>query len=429
VDVPEDLTGAKVNAFVWNGSAWDTYPGVGNASGTFTIPGVPAGLFLVDVNGVYLYTTARVLDLGADVGGRSTAVYGSATDTVGGTVGGLVPWQPGDLFEWNDPNAGGGAYGFAGSDPATGATSLSGQASAWFGGLIDGAEGDVLYALQLSAKQAGTTQYAALTGVASFPSVEQVDGTPVEVTGALTPVDLSKTISFDLLESQFSSLVSAVNPSAQGGGVELNVVTMPGAATAGWVGYNVNLLYLYTTTDVALSGVPYGNPFPSSWGELAIAADSWFVSYTAPGATSSSIQSAFAYTTMPASQASLSPIRPGVTPVRDPKVGGASAFDALTGIGVTPVLSWTPPAVGAPTAYEVTIYQAANAGGSTSIDYVAEIVTTTTSLPLPPGLLQDGSAYVFVVTAVVSPIDSAVHPFRLSPTTASADALSGLMTP
>ncbi len=83
--------------------------------------------------------------------------------------------------------------------------------------------------------------------------------------------------------------------------------------------------------------------------------------------------------------------------------------------------------MGQPTSYRVTVYQLTASGGATSSQYVTEVVTTGTSLPMPPGLLTTG-AYVFVITALASPTQTAAAPFRMGPAFASADAVTGVAT-
>ncbi len=97
VTQPASLVGLQIEAYVWGGSSWTTFPGTGTANGTFTVPAVPAGLFMLNVAGSYVYTTAHKLDLGSEVLGRPTAVYGMASNVVGGVVQNLDPWQSTDL--------------------------------------------------------------------------------------------------------------------------------------------------------------------------------------------------------------------------------------------------------------------------------------------------------------------------------------------
>jgi hypothetical protein len=48
---------------------------------------------------------------------------------------------------------------------------------------------------------------------------------------------------------------------------------------------------------------------------------------------------------------------------------------------------------------------------------------------MPPALLVKGHSYGFTITAFSSPLDATTKPFHWSPTVASADVMTALMTP
>jgi hypothetical protein len=82
-----------------------------------------------------------------------------------------------------------------------------------------------------------------------------------------------------------------------------------------------------------------------------------------------------------------------LSPVRDLSVGGQRAVAPLRGVGLTPVLSWSPPAQGTPTRYAVTLFDLVDQ------NYSAAFFTTKTQLELPPFTLTAGRTYVAIVTA------------------------------
>lgn len=434
VDQPADLSGAEVVAFVWESGAWTSYPGTGTAAGTFTVPNVPAGPFLIAVGGNhhYAYTTARALDLGADLAGRPNAVFGPSTNTIDGELTNLDPWQADDLIQWYAPNVDGWAPSSLSSAPSTGATTFSGPSSWWQGRLIDASQGDMLYATQVSERIVMGNEVQVLSRYASFTGVEQQDGTPVTVSGALGAVAATESISLDFRGSQFEALLAAVSPSASAIATAATVYTQPGAGVAVAYSPGPDLLSLFTGNEDVKVTIPYPNPFPAAWGEILYTGTMWQVPFTAPGATSSGPLLGYTYSTMPAGEASTKVLVPLVSPPRSPEIGGKSASGDLEGIGLTPTLSWSAPAVGTPTAYQVTVWEVeiddAYDGGSV-IGQQAMIVTTTTNLTLPPGLLQKGHAYALTITAVASPIDATTTPFRSSPSMAVADVVTGLVTP
>jgi hypothetical protein len=431
VDVPVDLQGVQVEAYVWNAGSWTTYPGVGKADGSFTVPLVPAGLFMLDVGGAYVYTTAHKLDLGGEISGRHGAVMSTGGAAIAGAIQNLAPWQTDDLVEWFDANAGGAAYGFAMGGPAVGDTSLQNQQSTWIGSLVDATKGDVLYATQLSSFPAGGNIVALeISRYTSFSSVEQTDGVVTMVSGAFAPVTQSQMIDVDFAGSQFDTLGASVNPMASGLTALYDLTTAPGMSQAGMVGYYTDLMLIYPNgTDVKLGPVAYANPFSATWGTEVYAGETFAVAYTAPGATSQATVYGYVYVTLPSAQAATTTLKPVVSPVQNPLVNGKSAFGALNGISLTPTLSWSPPAVGTPSGYRILVSLIANSGGTSTSQYLASIFTVATSVPLPPNMLQKGSAYVFTITALSSPIDTATKPFHSSPTYAGADVLSSLATP
>jgi hypothetical protein len=427
LDQPAALTGVQVLAYVMENGAWKPYPGAGHDDGSFTIPDVPAGPFLVDVGGLYLHTTARELDLGADLGGRPDAVVPSNPSLVGGDLQNLSPWSTGDLVEWVSPGAGGVAYGFSnGADLPAGATSIGTLTSDWLGSLVDGNKGDVLYVTQLHMQTAATTYYASVVRFASFENIEQVDGSLTSVMGAFTGVPADQTVTVDIRGSEFAKHGKEVNPGATGAAYDL--ATAPGAGALGMLGFSADLLDVYPGESDAKVNAQIGNPFPAAWGTTVYAGETFNVDFTAQGATAATSQYGSIIVTAPPDQAAAGPIVPVVTPVLSPTIDGKDAFGAVDGLSLTPTLAWKAPAVGTPSGYGVTVYRLSNVGGASQLDYRAYVATTDTSLTLPPDLLEKGQSYVFVITARVSPIDMASAPNRASPSWASADAITGVAT-
>jgi hypothetical protein len=430
--VPIPLNQVQVEALVWDGSKWTIFPGYGQMDGSFTIPAVPAGEFMLDLAGTYVYTSAHKLDLGTEISGRPSATASSPGTQIGGTITNLSPWQTTDQIEWYDANAGGAAYSFVAIAPPAMATALTvQQPSTWKGALVEGAKADVLYATQIIPQSAPAGQYYTVGRFLSLMGVQQQDATLTSVMGSFTTVAADQTTAIDFRASEFAKQASAVNPNASGYGAAFDLATLPGAAQAGLIGYETDLLLVAPpgSNDVNLGTVNYANPFPAAWGTSVYAGESFSVQFTAPGASSATKHYGSVFVQLPPAQAAAGPIHLGVSPVQSPMVDGKSAFGSLAGISLTPVLSWSAPAAGTPTAYRVVVYQVANSGGSSTMQYVTTIATTSTTLPFPPNVLEKGSGYVFVITALVSPIDASTAPFRASPTMASADVLSSMAVP
>ena len=156
-----------------------------------------------------------------------------------------------------------------------------------------------------------------------------------------------------------------------------------------------------TMLDAAPGAVAYGDPYPESWGELAVTREDFTVTYPDGTATAAYLDVEDASAFPPG------PIVPTLTPVLNPKVDGRDATVLLRGVNVR-TLSWDPPAVGKPTAYIVKVL--ALAPGALPL---LTFVTTATSLSMD-GAECGGSPCAFEIDAVVSPVDLTSHPNRTS---------------
>ncbi len=245
----------------------------------------------------------------------------------------------------------------------------------------------------------------------------------------------------ELRGSEFAALIPAMSPSPGVISSGMNLLAVPGAAQAPaiWkesaLGIGAPSLfgllwYQSSGTDVSVGAVPYGNPFPATWGSVVVAYQ--LVTSVYPKGSQNYGAGGTVAVWMPLEEATSGPIQPKVSPVQNVRIAGQDGFGAPTGTGLAPTLTWDPPATGSPTAYRVGIWTAPPCSRSTSPwgcppDFT--IVTTETSVVMPPGILTEGGQYQVVVTAEVSPIDVTTQPFRHGPTLATADAVSGLATP
>jgi len=418
IDKAVDLSAGPVEAYAWQGGAWETFPGTGKASGSFEIPGVPDGLLMVNVLGSYVHTTARVLDLGTEVQGRPDAVQAGPNDMFAGVVQNVAPF-PQEPYQVGiaNTNAGGGGY-LQGTVTGSTFTCPSGMGE-YVGGLVDASKGDLL---QLIEWRQGPAPYAITTidRFATLEGVEQAHGVS-EITATLGPVQPNESTKIDFRGSEFLAQLALVGTQTQGSGPFsfAYLGTAPGACDTDWFFDTWTLLGTYgePSGDAMLGEVSYPNPFPASWGRQLLAGASLTVDDDAGGAV------AFVAVTLPLALASSVPIRPLVSPVQTPLVNGHDAFVAATGVSLTPTLSWSAPAVGVPSAYILTTtdFTAGTIGN--------RIVTTTTSLPLPPGILQTGHSYSLCVRAVVWSIDASTTPFRTSLPRGVADMCTAVMQP
>jgi hypothetical protein len=139
----------------------------------------------------------------------------------------------------------------------------------------------------------------------------------------------------------------------------------------------------------------------------ALASEWWraeyiaLASYTAPGAASALSVPATVARRDRMTSPLPTPIVPGVGPVQSPTVDGHAALGAIPALGTTtPTLSWTTPAIGTPTRYEVRILRlGVGAAGATTATPVAAFQLTGTSLKVPANVLTTGATYYAEISA------------------------------
>lgn len=118
-----------------------------------------------------------------------------------------------------------------------------------------------------------------------------------------------------------------------------------------------------------------------------------------------------------------------VSPPTALRLNGSPAQAPLAGVGTSPVLEWSAPAVGVPSAYVVTISRLS--GGVTITEtLVARLRTPFTRVRIPPGVLLPGEPHFAIVTAVKSTgVDSKRWGLRTSRAGGRGSALTDIFVP
>jgi hypothetical protein len=431
-----------------------TYPGTFPSPGSFSIPGVPLGSFLleyVDASGfvTLVDTTASTVDLGYDLAGRSGLLRASASTPVTFALTGLAPWNAsGDRLEVTSSNAG--LWDVLAPSPPFGAGATSGSAvDDWLTGNAAGgplpllAPSDLLYLHQLSTTSDASSgnAYQQASAWTSLAGVTTVDGaaatlTPPALT-AITPLAGSLPAATWSL-SQFD-LAAAMNPAAttdaRAHSLVVGASPFPLAAAGPvWRGSPLLLamqLPRGTTPDPAVGALTYGQFLDAAWREWRGVDFTVHVSYAAPSATALDLTASVGQReAMPPAAGAVSP---ALTPVQSPLVNGASAFATLTGQGTTPTLAWTAPATGLPTRYTVEVFWLHAVAGATVATPVATWVTSGRTISWPAGVLLAGNTYLARITAYVVPADpyaaATPAPSRLPGVYAYASVLTGTFAP
>jgi len=448
--VPVDLSGITIGAWVptLDGTSYDWRPGSGEASGTFLIPNVERTPYLLRLGNNYVWGSSRALDLSGAILGRPDVVLEPDTTQLELQLSGLAPWQAGDDFQLHSANAGIGYFSAPNCSspswtaPADGDTLLSGQIDYVFslqgcgnpGARIEAARGDVLYATQLVSRSDAATamtfqevrrsfQTGTLSGGGSGPLV--LSGTMTELPPTTQLVDYRAT--------SFEALALAAHPTATLSTNLLNIGTLPGygqfGSFAGWPD-------LATASSPASQGdlmpsFTYGSPYPSAWPQFLTAQSSARVRYSVPletgGESRASSYSVYTYAQQPLPSG---PVMPQVGPPRELRLNGAEATGNLTGVGLTPLASWSAPSVGTAHYYLVRVYELlATSTGGTSRLQVTLLTTTQTQVRLPPGVLTAGKYYYLQVSAAFEPMADPNRPYLRGPVYHTAMAVTGRFQP
>jgi hypothetical protein len=415
---PVDLSQSFIQALVDDGKGNFTgYQGTGAADGSFSIPNVPAGPYLLRINGRTWAMSSRTVDLGYTTAGRASAQPAPAGSTTVIDATGLQAWdQTNHYLQLFSSQLGLVNYPDTSTIPIGSTLTSSdltadwsdtavqnGQASASL--LVDGTQGDIMTLSQLVNGTSTAGQYWYVSTYGTLPSYTQPAGSPITEAVALASVAPSSTLNLNWLRSQFEALTPQVNP---------NATTSASAFVGGTgvqerVGFqNAQILNFEDDLKTDLNAqFAYADPFPASWTEAIQLQHVATVNVTAPGATTAK---AFQVPTLVqnelVSTVNAGPLTPRVGPAQSLVVDNQSAFGSgQANISINPVISWKPPVVGSAQRYVVTLTQVANNGsGGTVVQQVAKFNTTATTLTIPPGTMNGaGSAYLVQVTSWFDP--------------------------
>ncbi|MGZ3460956.1 MAG: hypothetical protein ACXU86_20915, partial [Archangium sp.] len=446
------------------------YAGTGTDAGTLSIPGVPFQSYYLQLGSDYVLTSERDLDLSFYKPGRPDVQLADAGTLLHLTLTGMNPWQNDDPSNMDDlqmysSNAGAMFFQleyydvnglFSSQTPAPGATTLDETLDyasfATYGALpklMDAAQGDQTTITQLVTHDAGVVDDAGVSLGHTYQSVGKAfttstltvrDGQTVTLSGAFStvPQDQEYGVNWKMAEGtpgSFGSYRTAVHPNAN---PNFNNFYLDAIPTAAYGPYMVTPdLVSYVSfgaqPDQSLHFV-YGNPYPASHARFAIAETLFSVPYALStpdgGTASTSVNGRLAYEDL-LSGPWADPLVPQVSPVQNPQLDGASAWLDQS-IDPTPTVSWTPPAVGTPTFYEVRfreIIRDPTTGRLSRGSFVGRIMTEGTRVKVPPGLLKSGKHYSMSITARYEPGHSVQRaPYLLQWPYHYADCLSGLLT-
>jgi hypothetical protein len=433
-------------------------PGTGAAAGTFTIPGVPVGEYILHSGPSYLVTDSNTPDLGGLRGGKPGRARVTSSTIAHFHVDGLEPWADGAMLEFYVSE--GNSWDFATdryASPQVGDTSMTfdfdlADCDGTGFPCAEVGPGDHAVLAQVSPKQSSTgLEYYALTRLIEFPPFSLVSGASVDLSGTTRDVSQDHSIAVDFRGSQWGDVVRGAHPSAvsicPGGSCFVGVLGQPGLAEDGFYSPNSDPLYVLVDgeSDLQSGTMRYGSPAgvaSGSWGllfDVRVAAG--FFPAPLPGSIglggalrARGFWNGIEWTTTTAT-GQAGPIVPPVSMVGSPSVDGQDLFADRSGVGLTPALTWNPPSTGTVSFYRVDVYALSVNGSNRTISTrVASVVTRATSLTLPSGILTEGVPVVISIAAVAFTSDRtesllADAPFKLGIDRAEAALTSGVLVP
>jgi hypothetical protein len=454
-----------VAAWVPSGSGYVKFP-VSTApqqAGGFAIEGVPQGAYFLEVDqgapdsdpmgssfwaSFYPFVTSTP-DLSSVRPGRGDFAAQSVDFTL--SIDGLSPWNPAPPQNLTGWWLGGDHLSFVGSQINTsltlaantslpaGATSASKRvplgSSAARSGLPDASKGDVEFVYQLSTSAVGTG--ASLGGkrvatrFARIGDLTVPDGTSATDTLSLADAPQTGSLSTNIAASKWAPLLQQSNPAMVPvpGGQNLEILAYPVWIAFPDLSQSLPVLLASVVSppllDVNYGPIAYGQFLGSPWHEVRRLVLVASAEVPQPGTTDTrSILTFFeSWEAMPATGDPA----PVLGPPLSPKIQGLDAFVAQSGVGLTPVISWSPPSLGTPTSYTVGL---SAVSGTPLYRGMLFGVYGATSLQLPPGFLEKGSTYQLTISAFQAPWDALGRaPLRAGVPFASADCVAAVFAP
>jgi len=401
------------------------------ATGAWTLPAVPAGPYTLAVvwktgDTSFFHTGASAIDLGRDVGGRSDVARATSATPVTLQLQNLSPWVMGDRLQiyawdadlWDE---------FTPTSLAAAATSTSSEILDFYSdakSTVSQAKSllvssDAVYLVQYrSGLAAGTSDsYRQAVSWAVTGGVAMSSGSATTLAATFQSVNASDGMAVDWKTSQFEPLLSGLQHPYH----RLSVLAVPVALelpSPFFSSVSMNLMDLYLSasspvTDRSYGALSFGTFLPANYREVRLARFYGLVARFAPGAqTGRWFEEVVGRFDGPPF---TGPIVPLVGPARSPTVSARDALLPQTGVGATPVLSWSAPSLGSPTRYRVQLVHLYVPTGqtTTATSLVATFYTAAPQVTVPAGILTLGQTYVATIESVSLPGDAVeTAPYR-----------------
>jgi len=423
--LPDLPDGTTIAALVVEGSGWRRVEGSITAEGHFTVPGVGPGAAYLELRRPgaavqYYELAARHMDLGYEAVGRPNVVSATQPTELDLALTGLEPWAPGHELAIYVPGAR--QVHFRGDTAAAaGATSVSLALS--LQGRPLPAAGDRAFLVQSAARTTGGgTPYTVAVRLADLALPEVADGQVASAGAALRSGPASGSTALTVQAADYAALA----PAAEGLDVGTTAVRVMVFASPHFPGAFPPVTLLRTGSggvagpSLDLGTLTWPRLLPAWFFETRYVEASWTVRPS--GLTAYFVVSAVRQEPVEGAPATVGP---GLGPVRSPRIAGRDALLAQTGVGLTPTLAWTAPALGTATRYGVSLYD--TTGGS--LGFRASVGTSATSFSFPAGVLEAGHTYLAILTASREPAADPAAPERETATQERAVAFTATFAP
>ncbi len=422
-------------------TGYTEFPITLGADNTFTIEGVPTGSYFLQLDFMYpsdptvysnlIELTAGSPDLSVVSAARSDLARVTTRTLVTLNITNMQPWQAGNQFLISSSQ--GDVYErplIAGltPPPSPGDTSYIGtfdwsraSTSANTPGLPAAAHGDVVFFNQRSMLRIGEGDSAADLRYASryarLTDFTVTDGTPSTLMASLTETSMTGRMRADVRGSEFAALAPEVNPTARPtqdpfGNLSISVQAVPHSVQyPDEPASSASSLFYFQSLSSTSSNFDYGTfNYPQFhdllWAELRQLVYYFDITLRAPG-TKEPIElplAAYVFSAVPMSPSPTDPIAPVLGPPTVPLINGEDAFAPHAGVGLQPVISWSPPDLGTATSYFVSIYSLSPLEEGERFPSAA--VHSGTSFKIPPGFLTPGHLYYGVISAFQADFDA-----------------------
>lgn len=429
--VPRDLRSTTVSALQLGGTgSYEVFPGSGAADGTFQVPALPPGPFLMLLGAsaatptVGLWVVQGDPDFRDAALGRTDRTYATGDQTsfavnVTGPLRSLTQgiWVYLPTFALLQTAGGTGpVYRFP-----------------WKGLPLSQSSKDTLWTLSPRVEtlpEGELTTLAAAVGQIA-PNMKTIGETLVDAAPAALPRLPGPSVAVNT--TSYASQLSKVNPAlgvASGRG-PLKVVygVQPGGGTLGpvlpWA--PIYTLVRTATTDLAATAFTCSDPFPGSWTRTFQIRQEFFFSLSVPGAAMPLTIEDALEDLWPADALPGSPLAPQIHPVVQARINGGEFFAPTAPVGAAPLLTWQLQVPDVPSYYRITVFQVIPDEGR--MEEKISYQTGITSQKITPGVLEAGKFYVFRIRTVRAGGHDPNRPFLPSWPMSTAPVYSGIVTP